>query len=61
MSIIDALVLAAPYFKKIHSQDIMIGITDRRSSIITHQVKLLISDWLRVTLSLLKICRFQMD
>jgi hypothetical protein len=29
MSIIDALVLAAPYFKKIHSQDIMIGITDR--------------------------------
>ncbi|AIQ38448.1 hypothetical protein R50345_29835 [Paenibacillus sp. FSL R5-0345] len=29
MSIIDALVLAAPYFKKLHSQDIMIGITDR--------------------------------
>ncbi|MFF2019682.1 methyl-accepting chemotaxis protein [Paenibacillus sp. NPDC058177] len=29
MSIIDALVLAAPYFKKIHTQDIMIGITDR--------------------------------
>lgn len=29
MDIIAALVQAAPYFKQIHSQDIMIGITDR--------------------------------
>ncbi|MBT2291429.1 methyl-accepting chemotaxis protein [Paenibacillus albidus] len=29
MNIIDALVAAAPYFKLIHAQDIMIGITDR--------------------------------
>lgn len=31
MDIIDALVLAAPYFKQIHSQDIMIGVTDRET------------------------------
>ncbi|MFD1177083.1 methyl-accepting chemotaxis protein [Paenibacillus puldeungensis] len=29
MDIVEALVLAAPYFKKIHSQDIMIGVTDK--------------------------------
>ncbi len=29
MSIIDALIIAAPYFKQLHSQDIMIGITDK--------------------------------
>ncbi|ASA24711.1 methyl-accepting chemotaxis protein [Paenibacillus donghaensis] len=29
MNVIDALVLTAPYFKLIHTQDIMIGVTDR--------------------------------
>lgn len=29
MNVIDALVLAAPYFKRIYPQDIMIGITDK--------------------------------